>query len=92
MLELLYIALSAVFLANFWDDCLDEGMIFEKLGKAIKDKWWGDPLGGCIICTTFWIFVLMFFLNAHYAHIWYFLAGVGLSHFVLRLLMNKDII
>ena len=72
--NILFVAFSGASLANLYDDCLQDGMIFNKLGaflqleirlnqkrkvKKLKVPFWKMPIGGCIICTNVWITVLM---------------------------------
>jgi hypothetical protein len=53
--------LSIIFsgIALFIDECLQDGMVFgwwlpflERLGVS---QFWQKPVGGCVICTCFWL-------------------------------------
>lgn len=34
---------------------MQKGMMLERYGNFVKDKFWLKPLGGCGYCTVFWI-------------------------------------
>lgn len=47
-----------------WCNLFNEGMIFEKAGKWMDDRfkdWVTKPLYGCPICNAVWVTVIMYF-------------------------------
>lgn len=92
--DLILICLSSVMLGDFYQDCLDDGMIFGKFGLWLElkgDKWWSSPLGGCQICNTTWTFFLMFPLFIFTPMVWMVLTGMGMSNFILKILFKLDL-
>lgn len=68
---------------NFFDDCLYPDMIFEKYGKWVQSLgFWGKPIGGCILCTSFWFttFMSLFVFGLNLTE-WLF--AIGFSHYSL---------
>lgn len=58
ILSILFIAFATASFSNFFDDCLQDGMILAKWGGYVKDKYWMKPLGGCLICTNTWVNII----------------------------------
>lgn len=69
VISILFAAFTAASFSNFFDDCLQDGMIFEKWGKFIEGKFWLKPLGGCMICTNTWVNIIASIAIAIYAGI-----------------------
>lgn len=88
VVDILFIAAAGASLANLFDDCLGEGMIFERYGQFIKDKFWFKPLGGCIICTNVWIAFSLFLLFPLCPLVFNVLAVIGISNTVLRFIVK----
>lgn len=68
---------------NFLDDCMYQGMIFEKYGKFVNGLGWiGKPLGACIVCFNFWVaFILSYFSFGFLPEELIF--AIGMSHFTI---------
>ena len=88
---LIYVSVSSVFLGNFFDDCLREGMIFERWGKFVDGKWWAKGLGGCQQCTLVWIFLFMLTMYYVAPGVYFVLSGIGLSQWILKVLFKFKI-
>lgn len=58
IISILFIAFATASFSNFFDDCLQDGMILAKWGALAKDKFWMKPLGGCLICTNTWVNII----------------------------------
>lgn len=86
--NILFIAFVGASVANFYDDCLQEGMIFSFIGKFVKDKFWLKPLGGCIICTNVWITFLMSILYLFFPVIFIVFAVLGISNTCLKFIIK----
>ena len=50
-----FLALCSASFTVFWYEIIQEGMIFEKIGSFLGDKWYGKPLGVCATCTNVWV-------------------------------------
>lgn len=50
-----FLAFSCASISVYWYEILQEGMIFEKIGVLLKDKWYGKPLGVCPTCFNTWL-------------------------------------
>jgi hypothetical protein len=46
-----------------WSNLFNEGMIFERVGKALEPlpSWIKKPLYDCPICNSVWVAVVMYF-------------------------------
>jgi hypothetical protein len=83
--EILAIAISSAFFTDFLDDCMSEGMIFEKYGRWVRGLgWWGKPIGGCIQCFQFWISVLMIVLYFCLQPLFFAFAVFGLGNKIIK--------
>ena len=88
--NILFVAFSGASLANFFDDCLQDGMIFCKYGNFINTnkRWYFKPLGGCIICTNFWITILLVALFIFSFKAFIFFSVVGISNTFLKFIIK----
>lgn len=85
--NLLLISFVGASLSNFFDDCLQDGMIFEKYGNLIRGKYLLKPLGGCVICTNFWITAIVYISYFNSLDI-YIIASIVISNTFLRFIMK----
>lgn len=63
------------------------GMLLERWGEYIKGKSWAKPLGGCMMCTSFWVTLLnygAFLLGDPYATVAKLLAAAAVSVFIIN--------
>lgn len=88
---LLFLSFGAASISHFFDDCMAEGMIFEKYGNWVRKLGKiGKPIGGCVKCTNFWIASVLFlivFLDDITGH--YFIAYalyIGISNTFVTLI------
>lgn len=86
--NILFVALSGASLANLYDDCLQEGMIFAKFGAFIKDKFWLKPLGGCLICTNVWVTLLVGIIYFLSPVLFFAISIVGISNSILKFIIK----
>ena len=101
--NILFIGFASASLANLYDDCLQDGMIFSRLGaflqleirlnqkrkvKKVKVPFWKMPVGGCIICTNAWIAVLMSILYLVFPTIFIVFAVLGISNTCLKFIIK----
>ena len=83
---IIYAFICATF-TDFIDDCLKEGMIFEKWGKIVDGNFWLKPLGGCLVCTNVWINIVLYFILMFYGKEFDFVllfGQIGLSNYFLK--------
>jgi hypothetical protein len=98
MLNLLtFCAFITACVSHLWDVCLQDGMIFGKLGNKLhySKAWYAKPLGGCVVCANVWHSVIAFalidltseILRAGIVHAWMMLvAFIALSNMFVRLI------
>lgn len=86
--KILFIALGSASLTNLFDDCIQKGMIFSRWGDFIRDKPWGKPLGGCMICTNVWmtgLILILFYVSQPVALT---LITLGISNTALKIILR----
>lgn len=86
IVSILFIAVSSACFSDFLDDCFKEGMIFERWGNFVKDKFWLKPLGGCAQCMNVWVTVIMLLLSQILPVVFYIFALIGLSNAFIKYL------
>lgn len=79
-----FVGLTAALITDFLFDCLQDGMIFSKWGKFVEDKFWMKPLGGCLICTNFWISAILVFIYFNIPTLVCILFIFGLSNYLIK--------
>lgn len=79
--EILGIAISSALFADFLDDCMSDGMIFQRYGRWVRGLgFWGKPLGGCLQCFQFWISCIMIALYFYLQPLFFTFAVFGISN------------
>jgi len=88
--SIIFVAFSSASFANFFDDCLQDGMIFQSYGKWLKnnESFWKKPIGGCIVCTTTWITFLMIILFIYLPYLFALLSIIGISNTILKFIIK----
>lgn len=86
--KILFLALGSASLTNLFDDCIQKGMIFSKWGDLIRDKSWGKPLGGCMICTNVWMTILISILYLTVQPLALVLITLGVSNTALKFILR----
>lgn len=88
IVEILFISFVGASLANLFDDCIQEGMIFQRWGEIVKDNFWLKPLGGCIICTTPWITLIVSGIYFTSPFLFYPIALIAISNTALKFIIK----
>lgn len=87
MLEFFYIALSGALLSYMYAVCLEDGMIFERLGRWLETgQKYKKMLGGCVYCTTPYITGLMYLLYIYANQAWIFVFIIVIAFFIIGLI------
>lgn len=88
--NILFIGFASASLANLYDDCLQEGMLFERFGKWLKtgNTFVKKPLGGCLICTNVWVTVLVALVYITVPMLFMLLALIGISNTILKFIIK----
>ena len=91
---LIYVAVSGALLAYMYHKCLQEGMIFEKIGAWLNegDEWYKSILGGCIYCNSVYTTLLMLFLYIYVMPAWIFLTIIAGAFFLIGLLDKYEML
>jgi hypothetical protein len=84
LVSFIFIGATSALFTDFLFDCLQDGMIFEKWGRFVDGKFWFKPLGGCIICTNFWITAMLILLCYLMPLIVGILFIFGLSNYLIK--------
>ena len=87
--DVIAVGVSGALVSWFYNQCLQEGMIFERFGEFLQsapDRWYKSILGGCIYCNSVYVTGLMLFLYLCFPVAWVVFAAVGLSFFLIGLI------
>lgn len=87
MLELFYIALSGALLSYMYSVTLEDGMLFERLGKWLQTgERYKKMIGGCVYCTTPYLTVLMYCLYLLSHPVWQIVFIIVIGFFIIGLI------
>ena len=84
--DIILVALAGASVTNFFDDCIQDGMIFGRYGNWVReaDKSWKKSIGGCIICTNTWITLIMLIFYKFILIVFVIFAIIGVSNTFLK--------
>ncbi len=82
--SLLVVGIASALLTDFFFDCMADNMILGQWGEIVKDKFWLKPLGGCLICTNFWITALLIGIYFLQPIIVVIVFTFGLSNYLIK--------
>lgn len=86
------VALSGAVVTFAFVRTIGEGMLFERWGAFVEDKYWLKPFGGCGYCTSFWITALMLVIYHICPMAWAAVFSLCLAMCVVDLVYYNDIL
>lgn len=88
IVEIFFVAFVGASLTNLFDDSIQPGMLLEKWGKIVEGNFWLKPLGGCIICTTPWVTLIISGIYMLSPFVFYPIALVAISNTILKFIIR----
>lgn len=84
--EIILVALAGASLTNFFDDCIQDGMIFGRYGNWLRkdENFWKKPIGGCMICTNVYVTIFMLIMYKFILILFMIFAIIGVSNTFLK--------
>jgi hypothetical protein len=88
--EIILVALAGASLTNFFDDCIQDGMIFGRYGNWLRkeENFWKKPIGGCMICTNVYVTIFMLIMYKFILILFMIFAIIGVSNTLLKKIIS----